>query len=441
MKRNDTSFDRTRPAVRIPKRIAVPTAERHVTAGGVSVYTLPAPEYGVARVSFVFRAGSSWQQVPFCASATVNNLAEGSRNMTSLQIAERLDYYGSYFDVSIDRDWSVVTFVCLSKYFDRTLEIAREILLDPQFPEEELAVYCAKSRQALLVNRTKVDFMARELFARSIYGADHPYGTSSDAALYDTLRREEVAAFFRDHYTADNCFVVASGDVSAARIRTLEAFLGEMATGGVTERGPFPEPAATAHAERSVEGAVQSALRVGRTLFPRSHADYVGMQVVATVLGGYFGSRLVQNLREERGYTYGAYAAMVNFDRSGYFAAATEVGAPVTDDALEQMMYEIGRLREELVPEAELGMVRNIMAGEVMRILDGPFGIADVTIENIQNGFDNSYTAGFMEQVRAVTPERIRTLARRYLVPEELTTVVVGPDRAGRNKEHNEQAK
>lgn len=429
MKHDNLSFCRPRPAVRIPDRIAVPAAERRVTAGGVAVYTLPAPEYGVVRVSFVFRAGSSWQSVPFCASATVNNLAEGSRRMTSLQIAERLDYYGSYFDVSLDRDWSVVTFVCLSKYFDRTLEIAREILIEPQFPEEELGVYCAKSRQSLLVNRAKVDFMARELFARSIYGAQHPYGVSSDASLYDSLRREDVAAFFRSHYTTDNCFVVASGDVDAARIRTLEAFLGEMATGGVTERPPFPEPVATARAERSVEGAVQSALRVGRTLFPRSHADYVGMQVVATVLGGYFGSRLVQNLREEHGYTYGAYAAMVNFDRSGYFAAATEVGAPVTDEALAQMMAEIDRLREELVPEAELGMVRNIMAGEVMRILDGPFGIADVTIENIQNGFDNSYTAGFMEQVRAVTPERIRELARRYLAPEALTTVVVGPDR------------
>ncbi len=429
MKRDSLSGCRPRPAVRIPERIAVPMAERHLTAGGVSVYTLPAPEYGVVRVSFVFRAGSSWQRVPFCASATVNNLAEGSRRMTSLQIAEQLDYYGSYFDVSLDRDWSVVTFVCLSKYFDRTLAIAREILIEPRFPEEELGVYCAKSRQALLVNRTKVDFMARELFARSIYGAQHPYGVSSDASLYDALRREDVADFFRNHYTADNCFVVASGDVAGERIRSLEAFLGEMATGGETERPAFPEPVAVSRAERSVEGAVQSALRVGRTLFPRSHPDYVGMQVVATVLGGYFGSRLVQNLREEHGYTYGAYAAMVNFDRSGYFAAATEVGAPVTDEALAQMMAEIDRLRGELVPETELGMVRNIMAGEVMRILDGPFGIADVTIENIQNGFDNGYTAGYMEQVRAVTPGRIRELAQRYLVPEQLTTVVVGPAR------------
>ena len=256
MKRDSLSGCRPRPAVRIPERIAVPMAERHLTAGGVSVYTLPAPEYGVVRVSFVFRAGSSWQRVPFCASATVNNLAEGSRRMTSLQIAEQLDYYGSYFDVSLDRDWSVVTFVCLSKYFDRTLAIAREILIEPRFPEEELGVYCAKSRQALLVNRTKVDFMARELFARSIYGAQHPYGVSSDASLYDTLRREDVADFFRNHYTADNCFVVASGDVAGERIRSLEAFLGEMATGGETERPAFPEPVAVSRAERSVEGAV-----------------------------------------------------------------------------------------------------------------------------------------------------------------------------------------
>lgn len=161
---NSISFDRSRqPETVIPERLNVPDAYEYRTASGVRIYALPAPEYGVVRVSFVFRAGSSWQRVPFSASATVNNLAEGSRDMTSQQIAERLDYYGSWFDVSMDRDWSVVTFVCLSKFFDKTLEVARRILLEAEFPEEELRTYCAKSRQTLAINRTKVDFNAREL--------------------------------------------------------------------------------------------------------------------------------------------------------------------------------------------------------------------------------------------------------------------------------------
>ena len=137
----------------------------------------------------------------------------------------------------------------------------------------------------------------------------------------------------------------------------------------------------------------------------------------------------MHNLREERGYTYGAYAAMVNFDRSGYFAAATEVGAQFTEDALAQIFAEIERLRCEPVPVEELALVKNIMVGEVMRILDGPFGIADVTIENIQNGFGNGYLGEFVRQVRETTSERVWELALRYLAPDTLTAVVVGPGR------------
>ena len=425
---NKMAFDRSRqPETVIPDHLNVPEAYMHRTASGVRIYALPAPEYGVVRLSFVFRAGSSWQEVPFCASATVNNLAEGSRDMTSQQIAERLDYYGSYFDVSMDRDWSVVTFVCLSKFFDRTMEVARRILLEPEFPQEELRTYCDKSRQTLAINRTKVDFNARELFARSLYGASHPYGISSPAERYDDLEREQVKAFYEKHYTAAGCFAVMSGDVDDLRLRAVEEFLADMPRGEAGSRVDFPAPLSVRRAEMPFPGAVQSAIRVGRVLFPRSHPDFIGMQVVATVLGGYFGSRLVHNLREERGYTYGAYSAMVNFDRSGYFEAATEVGTQFTDDALKQVFAEIERLRCEPVPAQELALVKNIVVGEVMRILDGPFGIADVTIENIQNGFGNDYLEGFVRQVREMTPGRVQELAGKYLAPDLLTAVVVGP--------------
>lgn len=419
---------RPEPEVVIPQSVNVPAAQVYDTGSGVRIYAIPAAEYGVVRLSFVFRAGSSWQTVPFCASATVNNLAEGSNTMTSHQIAEKLDYYGSYFDVAIDRDWSVVTFVCTSRFFMQTLEVAREILIEPVFPADELEVYCDKSRQSLIINRTKVDFNARELFLKSLYGPRNPYGISSSAECYDSLRREDLVKFYNSHYRASDCFVVMSGDVGKERIAAVENFLSGMRRGEDRVREEFPAPVSVARAVMSFPGAVQSAIRVGRVMFPRNHPDYIGMQVVATVLGGYFGSRLVRNLREEHGYTYGAFSGMVNFDRSGYFAAATEVGARFTEDAVKQIFVEIDRLCKEPVPERELALVKNIMVGEVMRILDGPFGIADVTIENIQNGTDNGYISEFIERVRTVTPQRVQELAAAYLGAENLTTVIVGPE-------------
>jgi predicted Zn-dependent peptidase len=188
----------------------------------------------------------------------------------------------------------------------------------------------------------------------------------------------------------------------------------------------FPEAVQTPCVRLEHAGAVQSAVRVGRMLFTRNHPDYVGMQVVATVLGGYFGSRLMRNLREERGYTYGVFAAMANLDRAGYLAIATQVAAEAREDTLHQIYTEIERLRTELISEQELALVKNIMVGEMMRILDGPFGIVDVTIENVQCGTDNLAIERSVEAIRRCTPEDVQRLAEKYLRREDLVEVTVG---------------
>ena len=191
-----------------PSEIEVQQATRTVLPNGVALYTLPADEFEVLRISFVFRAGSSVQQVPFSASAAANLLAEGSEAMTAAEIAEQLDYHGSWYDVNIDRDYAYINFATLSKFFAETLAVAEELLLRPTFPEEELRTYAAKRKQRLAIDRTKVDIEAREAFARAMFGPQHPYGISSDEAAYDRLTRADVAEFYRRCYTAENCFVV-----------------------------------------------------------------------------------------------------------------------------------------------------------------------------------------------------------------------------------------
>ena len=412
-----------------PSQVDVATAERLPLKNGIDLYMLPSDDFEVLRISFVFRAGSAAQQVPFSASAAANLLAEGSRGMTGVEIAEQLDYYGSWYDVNLDRDYAYINFATLSKFFDRTLAVAEQILLDPTFPEEELRSYCAKRRQRLAIERTKVDVQAREAFAKALFGARHPYGISSDEAEYDRLTRDAVVAFHTAHYTAENCVVVCSGRIGAHERQAIASLAERIPQRAAAAPAVFPEPQTTHAVFVEHPGAVQSSLRIGRLLFPRQHPDFVGMQVVATALGGYFGSRLMQNLREEHGYTYGAVAAMVNFERAGYFAVATQVGTDVTREALREIFHEIERLREEPLSEEELRLVRNMMIGEMMRVLDGPFGIADVTIENILCGTDNTTIGENIRRIRRITPEKVRQLARRYLCREELVTVVAGAER------------
>lgn len=423
MRRN--SFPR-RPSIRIPERVDVPTARLATLGNGVRLYLLENHDQQVVRLSFVFGAGSSRQTTLFSATSAANLLSEGSDRFTARQIAEQLDFYGSYFDIAVDRDVVVVSFCALSKFVMPTLQTAEEILLRPSFPQQEFDSYRIKRRQRLEIERRKVDVRVREAFAAAMFGADHPYGISAPEAAYDTLTREAVVDFYRRHYTADNCFVVCSGDLSDEALAAIENICVQLPQSGDRNELHFPAMVQTPRVRLEHAGAVQSAVRVGRMLFTRNHPDYVGMQVVATVLGGYFGSRLMRNLREERGYTYGVFAGMVNLDRAGYLAIATQVAEAAREDTLHQIYTEIERLRTEPISEQELSLVKNIMVGEMMRILDGPFGIVDVTIENVQCGTDNHAVERTVEAIRRCTPEDVQRLAEKYLRREDLVEVTVG---------------
>lgn len=414
------------PPLTIPSTIDVQQAVCHTAQNGTPIYAINCPEYEVVRLSFVFHAGTITQRHPFTASATANMLAEGSQNMTSQQIAERLDYYGSYFDINIDRDYSYITFCTLSKFFSQTAEVIEEVILRPIFPEKEVAIYSAKRRQQLTIERRKVETIARENFAQAIFGKSHPYGISYPESAYDSLCRKNISEHYRNRYTAENCIVVCSGSINEQVLERIMAITGQIPHAQQSEQIVFPQFHTQHNVRVQHDGAVQSSIRMGRLLFTRSHEDFIPMQVLSTALGGYFGSRLMQNLRERNGFTYGVFSAMVNFQHTGYLAIATQVGTEVTEQALEQIAGEIETLRNHPIPEQELLLVKNIMAGEMMRILDGPFGIADVTTENILCGFDNSHIAYNLSRIRNTTSEELQALAQKYLDPKDIVTVVAG---------------
>ena len=413
------------PDIIIPDSVEMPRTVCRTTKNGVKIYILDSNDFEVVRFSFIFRAGTSMQHKPFTASATVNMLSEGSRSKSAQEIAEILDFYGSNFDANIDRDYAYLSFVSLSKFFDKTAEVAREIILYPTFNDKELQIYCSKRKQGLTIERKKIEVQSRELFGKALFGENHPYGKSSPESEYDNITREDLVALYKELYTSDNCFVVCSGRVSDDVLSTIEDIASELPQGEVRSE-TFPAVETTHRIFKEDNTALLSSIRIGRLLFERRHPDFVGMQVVATALGGYFGSRLMQNLREEHGYTYGVMAAMVNFEREGYLAIATQVDKEHRDDALKEIYFEIERLRNELMDEDELQMVKNMMIGEILRILDGPFGIADVTIENIMCGFDNSATEESVAAIIAITPEEVQRLAQKYLKTEDLVEVVVG---------------
>lgn len=407
--------------ITLPK---VPKYEITHTSKGTPLYTLHNSTQSVTRVSFVFRAGTSYQDVPFSSSTVVNTLSEGTRNLSGQQIAEGLDFLGSYYDANIDRDWAVVTFCSLKRFVDPTLDIAEEVILHPTFPEKEIAAYCAKRKEQLHIQRSKPEQLSRELFGKALFGEQHPYGITSSEEEYDNLTPEILHHFYRSHYNAANGFAIICGDFGEDVVERVKAILEQLPEGETAAR-EIPAICQTPFASQRLEGAVQSSLKIGIPLFARSHPDFIPMQILATALGGYFGSRLMQNLREEHGYTYGAYAAMINLDQAGYFVMSAEVAQEHTDEAINEIFHELERITTEPIDEEELEIVRKIIVGDVMRIFDGPFGAADVTIENIQNGQTNDYTESFMTRVREITPAELLAVAQKHLQKKHCTVTII----------------
>lgn len=414
-----------RPTIQMGQRPNIPLAQRlHNDTNSAALYLIKNSTQQVGRISFVFRAGTSYQSVPFSASAVVNMLAEGTERFSGREVAERLDFLGSYYEATIDRDYAVLTFCFLKRFAAETLEIAEQVVLHPAFATRETSVYCRKRKEQLDVQRSKPDHLSRELFGRTLFGADHPYGITSPSEEYDRLTPNVLREFYAKHYVAKGCFAVMCGDIDQAEVDAAQAILSQLPEGcDIVRHIPAPEPQPFAH--QRVESAVQASLKVGVPLFNRSHPDFIPMQVVSTALGGYFGSRLMQNLRERHGLTYGAYAATINFDRSGYFVCSAEVAGEHAEFALEQMYAELEQIASKPMGARELRMVKKSIFGDVMRIFDGPFGVADVTIENIQNHTDNSYTARFLEQVERISAAELRDVAARNLKKCTLTTTIV----------------
>lgn len=414
------------PQIILPKEgINVLKCNKITTTSKSDIYWINTGELDLIRVSFVFRAGVKYQNRPFVASATLNMLVEGSQNFSSEALSEMLDFYGIYYEANIDRDYTVITVCSVNKFFEPAMEFLQEVVLRPLFLDEELKIYSAKRKQNLKIERTIIDFKARELFAKSLFGENHPYGFASLETDYDTLTTGHLKEFYDSYYCSQNMFCVVSGKIEDKFLQQVASIIDAMPSGKKAQHN-MAEVNTTYKNYQKIDEVLQSAIRIGVILFDRNHPDYVGMQVLATILGGYFGSRLVKNLREDKGYTYGAFAGLANFESSGYMAISTEVVAEFTEDAIAQIYKEIDSLKTELVTISELQMVKSVMLGEIMRILDGPFAICDVALENIQNGTDNSFVDSTIAKINAIEPSDIKRLANIYLQRNNFVEVVVG---------------
>jgi len=410
-------------------KIDIQHAQLSTLDNGIKVYTIDSGSQELTKIEFLFKAGMYYQKQPLLASATNNLLETGTKNYTANQLSDEIDFFGSFFECSVEQDFASLALFSLNKYLDKSLHYVEDIIKNPTFPKDEFDIYLSNKKQKHLVNSQKVNVLARRRFTELVFGEQHPYGRDVKTEDFDKLTIEGVKEFYESHYHSSNCTIVASGKLPSNLIEILNNFFGKEIWGKIQPvESPATKIETNTQQKHFIErpDAIQSAVRVGRLLFNKTHPDYFKFQVLNTILGGYFGSRLMANIREDKGYTYGIGSGLASLVHAGYFFISTEVGADVTTNTLTEIYKEIKLIREELVDKEELETVRNYVLGQFLRSVDGPYALADKFKAIWEFGLDYDYFEKYFEAVKTITPEEIKTLANTYLQEKDLIELVVG---------------
>jgi len=422
-------LDRTQsPAFQAIQEISLPAVQTHTLANGIPLYLVDVDQQPVLRIECIFDAGTWHEQTPSSGFFALKMLAEGLPNRTSAQISEYFDRYGAFLELSSGPDRSSVVVYCLTKFLPDILPVLRQLLTEPTFPDKELTDLRTITLQNLRVNYEKNAYLAGVLFRQKLFGADHPYGRSQQPDQIAQLTQPDVVDFYERVLQNRPFRVLVAGKATAQDVALIDRELGQISLR--TDELPIPDylPITADGLPTLAEkpDSIQSSIRLGRRLFTRSHPDFFRMVVTNEILGGYFGSRLMKNIREEKGFTYGISSNMPSFRRDGYFLIGTDVNRENTQQTLDEIRKEIRILQTQPVPAHELETVKNFMAGEFVGSLNTPFEIADrykvVLLDNLPADFLTTY----IQNLRAVSADDVLAMANQYLADGDLNEIVVG---------------
>ncbi len=423
-------MDRTiAPAIDKIESVTLPQVLKFTLDNGLNVHAINAGEQDVVKIEFVFKAGKWYENKNLVADLAGRMLREGTRTKTAKEVADFFDFYGSNFGTSSGNEVASVSLTCLTKYLEVQLPLLFEIFTDAVMPESELKTVITNRKQKLSVNLQKNDFLCNRYFVQALWGPQHPYGRVTEAADLDAVNVSYLLGFYKEYYNASNCFVLLSGKFSEGLLIALNNIFGVKEFAGNKsstdiKHAVIQSPSLIQHFER--ENSVQSALQVGTHTMDKTDLLFPKLTVLNTIFGGYFGSRLMSNIREEKGYTYGIYSSLATYPHGTFIDIGSEVGKEVREATLQEIKNEVDLLRTELIDEEELQTVKNYMSGKVLRSVDGPMRYADTVKGLLLYNQDADYIHRLLRDIHAVTAEELNELALKYYDYDKMYKVTVG---------------
>ena len=418
-----------------PERVPVgpgtlPEAGLFRLDNNIDVYTIEAGSEDLMKLEFIFDAGQTSEKIPLVSSATNIMLTEGTENYSADSLNHTFDFYGTFFNNYVEKDSAGLSILFITRHIEKILELCSEIIYRPVFPADELDALMKKRLQWYNLAQEKVHVIATDQFFESIFGSSHPYGKKVKSEDFSGLTRDMLIDFHRENYLKSGMTIIASGKIPENTGMLLNKYFGQTFIESIQPEKnadiPVGEDLKKIRINRNE--AVQTAIRIGSSTIGKRDNDYPGLKVIDTILGGFFGSRLMKNIREEKGFTYGINSSVVSFNLSAYKIIATEVGKDYTIQTLDEIYKEIINLQKLPVEKDELDIVKNFMLGEMVRMFDGPFALAESFRSAWEFGLDNSYYYRLADKIKTIQPDEIIHLARTYYNTDDLYEIVAGPE-------------
>jgi zinc protease len=408
--------------------LELPAYEKHTLRNGVELYMLNMGTQDTLMINWIFYAGNWYDEKNLVAAATNQLLKNGTNKRSAFDINEHFEFYGAYLNRQCYNEVAEIVLHGLSKHVQELLPVVAELVTEAVFPEEEIAIFKKNMQQRLQVNLQKNDFVANRLIEAYLFGENHPYGKYSSVEDYDALQRNDMQAFYEKYYRNGQCIIIAAGVLPNDLPQQLDAAFGGLALNQL----PLPQikyetnPAAEKKYRVSNNAdSVQGSIRMARDFPNRHHPDFPKMQVLNNVLGGFFGSRLMDNIREDKGYTYGIHSYLLNHIGTSGLVISTEAGRDVCEATIKEVYKELEDLCTDLIPEDELLLTQNYLIGSILSDLDGPFHVANRWKNYILSGLGADHFYKNIEVIKTITPESLREVAQRYLDPRAFYELVV----------------
>jgi len=396
-----------------------------ILANGVTVYFIGGARQEVIRIELIYPAGNGYEPLNMLASVTNDLLGEGTSSRSAEEINEYLDFFGAYLSRETSRDHAMIGLFSLTKNLPQVLPVLHDLIMDSVYPEHELQIYLNSRKARFLDGMKKTDYVCRNQFGRLLFG-DHPYGRPLRIDDFEHVTQDKVLSFYNGFYRSSTPVVFVAGHIGEAEKELITRSMESLSTRPFGEKIEDLPGCVPTREKIHLEGSLQSAIRIGRKIIGMEHPDYPSLAISNTVLGGYFGSRLMKNIREQKGYTYGIGSGISSFEKTAMLVIATEVGTEVTASAIDEIYKEIQVLRNQLIPEEELITVKNYLLGNFLKGIDGPFAQADKIKSKILRGLPANYYENYLEKIRQVNASQIRETVNQYMQPDTLSELIVG---------------